>query len=122
MEIYLTKHKRPVSNDPEELIDYILSTLNLKQGIYRTLIKEIIHNKVRAGSIRGVKRTTAIYHLNRMVRMGILIKKGSYYELREKTLHTTLEEVKKDVIRVLDDLIDVAKKLDNMLKEVDKDG
>lgn len=63
----------------------------------------------------GLSRGTMIHHLNKMMKSGLVIRHESQYKLRGRSLKSTIEEVQRDVIRVFDDLKNVAETIDDTL-------
>lgn len=68
-----------------------------------------------AGRI-GTTRGTVVHHLNRLIRAGLVIRERNRYRLRMRSLGKTIEEVEKDIIRVLNGMKDVAFEIDDELK------
>ena len=66
---------------------------------------------------RKVKLTrgAVVHHLNRMIRSGLVIRRGSYYELRVRSLEKTVEEVERDITRVFENLKAVAREIDDSM-------
>ncbi len=120
MEIELTiqRKRRPLSEEPDTLLDYLLSSLGYGRGIekYRAIVKKLIHNNLTSTQLSEglAKRTTTIYYINKLMRGGLVVKRGVRYELREPTFERLVEEIRRDVERVFEDLISVARKLDEM--------
>jgi len=122
MELQLTiqKIRRPTREDPEELLDYLLRSLGFQRNIdvYKKIIRELLTEGKGSTAIseKVGARTTTIYHINKLMRSGFLIKRGSIYELREPTFERTVREILRDVERVFEDLLEVARELDRALK------
>lgn len=60
-------------------------------------------------------RATVIHHLNRLIESGIVIQQGNGYILRADNLETVIEEIKRDAMRVFEDLKLIAEELDEEL-------
>jgi len=58
---------------------------------------------------------SVIYHLKKLMKAGLVVKLDSTYELRMKSLLTTIEEIHKDVDMTLTDIKKVAEDMDNKL-------
>ena len=65
-------------------------------------------------------RTTIIYHLNRFISSGIVVRKGRRYFLRSDDMASTFEEVQQDMEREFGRLIEYAKKFDEMMEKGEK--
>ncbi len=119
-EILLRRDKLPTTNDPEKLMEYLLRSLGIERNInaYRRILEKVYRDSLTTGEISSgiAKRTTTIYYVKKLVRIGLIVKRGSRYELREHTLENTMREIKKDVDRILDDLILIAKKIDEVVR------
>ena|SRR3989344_2475653 len=63
----------------------------------------------------NITRATVIHHLNRLIETGIIIQIENKYFLRTDNLEMLIEEIKKDVIRVLEDMKQMATELDEEL-------
>ena len=63
----------------------------------------------------NLSRGTVIHHLNRLIESGLVIYHNGKYILRVSNLETLIEEVKKDLLRVFDDLQTMASELDDEL-------
>jgi len=56
---------------------------------------------------------SVIYHLNKLMKAGLVVKLDSAYELRMKSLLSTMEEIEKDIITTIKDLKSIAEDVDN---------
>jgi biotin operon repressor len=63
----------------------------------------------------GVTRGAVVHHINKMMRSGLVIFHGGQYKLREKSLRGTLNEVERDLRRVLEKIEVVASSIDESL-------
>jgi len=120
LRITLVKQKKRPHDSPDELLNYLLSSLGFgrKLHIYREiLLKMLREGAMSSGELaRGVaKRTTVIYHVGRLMDAGILIKRGNQYELRGRNLQELLEHIERDVMELLQELRDVARRIDESL-------
>ncbi|MEW6329408.1 MAG: ArsR family transcriptional regulator, partial [Candidatus Micrarchaeota archaeon] len=50
---------------------------------------------------KGVTRGAIVYHLNKLMQSGLVIRRGRAYYLRAANLSRTLEEVEEDALRTL---------------------
>ncbi|MFQ6125338.1 MAG: ArsR/SmtB family transcription factor [Candidatus Heimdallarchaeota archaeon] len=60
----------------------------------------------------GYTRGTILNHLKRLVQNGLVIQRHSLYELREHSLFHTIQRIKEDVIRFVEDLLHVSEFID----------
>jgi predicted transcriptional regulator len=59
-----------------------------------------------------LSRGTMVHHLNKLMRSGLVIHHQGRYKLRAFSLQRTIEEVKRDIIRVFENINQVAKSID----------
>ena len=64
----------------------------------------------------GISRGTVIHHIKRLIRAGIVIQNGNYYELREFSLERTIERIREDVCRFIEDIMEIGKSIDESFK------
>ena len=114
LELTIQRRRRPREDDADQLIEYLLSSLGFHQKIYRDIVKKLIHNELTSTELsQGLaKRTTTIYHLNKLMRAGIIVRKGSRYQIRDGSFERMVEELLRDVERVFEDLLWAARILD----------
>ena len=95
------------SRDQDKTAFKILKALvnSAKQG--KGLTSEELTKKVKPtiGSV--------IYHLKKLMKSGLVVKLDSTYELRMKSLLSTIEEIKKDTNSTFEFIKKVAKDIDN---------
>lgn len=60
-------------------------------------------------------RGTVIHHINKLKNMGLVKSVQNKYFLRVNSLTQLITEIKKDLIRTCDDLIEISKDLDKQL-------
>jgi len=61
----------------------------------------------------NLSRGTVVYHLNRLMESGLIVSHDNRYILRVDNLEELIEEIKKDVLKTLDDLKRIAEDLDD---------
>ncbi len=83
---------------------HVLSN-NLKGGVKT---KEIVETE-------GVTQAAAVYHLNKFLEKGLVIKRGTRYFLRGETIEETVDELKKDFLRKAERMKKVAKRVDDFI-------
>ena len=65
----------------------------------------------------GITRGTVIHHLNKLMESGLVIHQRRRYILRVDSLASLIEEVEKDFERTFDIIIEVAKDVDDKMKD-----
>lgn len=60
-------------------------------------------------------RSTVIYHLNRFIVSGLVVKKGRKYYLRATDMYRSIEEIEYDLNREMRRMLDTAKEFDRLM-------
>ncbi len=113
----------PKETEPEEELDWICECLGLggeRSDLAREIFRDILlASKTRSGvSTREIKeksnvtQAAVVYHLNIFQGRGLIIKEGRRYYLRAATLDETLEEMEKDMLRRMERLRRIARRLE----------
>jgi len=97
------------SRDHDKTAYEILKALIKSAKTGKGLTSEELADKVKPtiGSV--------IYHLKNLMKAGLVVKLDSTYELRMKSLLTTIDEINKDINSILVDIKKVAGDIDNKL-------
>ncbi len=121
--------ERPDSKNPNAMIRWFLAVFDLGDNNEANSIEaQILGEFVRAG-YRGegissselllkppVARSTVIYHLNRLMELGILVKRGRKYYLRATEMSKVMEEIEYDLEREMQRMIDMAREFDRLMQ------
>ena len=117
--------EKPDGNDPENILKWLVAALGLssegKSSIGEQILKDFAM-AVRNGEDglssselklnRTVARSTVIYHLNRFIDAGVIVKKGRKYHLRATEMSKVVEELEYDIEREMQRMLDMAKEFD----------
>ena len=127
-EITIRFVKSPDSKGFEDMIEWLCQSLGLVKGrdmdktsakIMHCFLKKVVEKDVvtaeEIAEELKIARSTVIHHLKKYEKAGMIVKIGSKYELRERTLEETLQEMERDVIREFEKLKKVAKKIDDSI-------
>ena len=118
VELLIRRERPPREENPEVLLEYILRMLGYERNleIYRGILKRLKEQALSSTELsQGIaKRTTTIYHINKLVRGGLIIKRGSKYQLRESSFERLVEDLRRDVERAFEDLLEVARRLEKV--------
>ena len=68
----------------------------------------------------NLSRATVIHHLTKLIESGLVLNLNNKYVLRVDNLEELVDEVKKDLLRVFDDLRFMAEELDDELGLIKK--
>ena len=86
-------------------------------NIFKKIIRDSFgHKEVTVDKIadeKKISRTAVIHHLNIMKRAGLIIKEGSSFELRTRSLQKLIDEIELDIERSLDSIRQIAKDIDS---------
>jgi predicted transcriptional regulator len=127
--------EKPVYKEPDDIIRWFCEALGLtsgdqKSGIEVELLKRFLaaaanNTGISSSEIRlpsNVARTTVIYHINRFMESGLVVKKGRKYYLRAPELSTAIEEIEYDIEREMRRMLDTAKEFDRLFEGYYKKG
>ncbi len=89
----------------EELLGKFIAAAYSDKGISSSEIK--LKNKIA--------RSTVIYHLNRMMEAGLIVKRGRQYYLRATDMYRSIEEIEYDLEREMMRMLDTAKEFDRLM-------
>ena len=119
--------ERPKVNEPEQVITWFCEVFGLANGtgsnqLEAQILKsflEAAHNDtgLTSSELRldtDLARSTIIYHLNRFIEVGLLVKKGRKYYLRASEMQKAIEEIEYDVNREMQRMLDTAREFDHM--------
>lgn len=63
----------------------------------------------------GLTRGTIVHHLNNLIQSGLVVHREGLYELRGMSLRRTVQEVKRDINRLFENIEHVAQAIDENL-------
>lgn len=101
----------------EALLEYLLKGLGYDNPLYRKIVVRLWKRPMSSTELsRGIaKRTTVIYHLNRLVEEGLLVKRGNLYFIRGGSFEAMVKEIKRDIDTLFEELVEIAKRVDREL-------
>ncbi len=117
---------KPTADSVEELTFWFCRAFDLASGgeaLEPSLFKEIVSASVEGTGVTSkelndrlaVPRTTVIYHLNRFIGSGLVVRKGRKYFLRSEDMESTIEELQADMTREFSRMLAFAEKFDEIL-------
>jgi predicted transcriptional regulator len=119
--------ERPDSGNPEEIIKWFCEVFgfateggdSVEESIFRRFA-EVAHRHEGLTSSEvtvnmTIARSTVIYHLNRFIDSGLLVKKGRKYYLRASEMSKTIEEIEYDIEREMRRMLDTAREFDKLM-------
>ena len=122
--------ERPDSKNPNAMMRWFLAVFDLGDGNEANTIEaQILGQLVKVG-YKGegissadlklkppIPRSTVIYHLNRLMELGIIVKRGRKYYLRATEMTKVFEEIEYDIQREMQRMIDMAKEFDRLMNK-----
>jgi len=128
-QILIKKIRSPAPGNLDEDIDYLCRSLGYfskrdKQdtagNIFRLIVKEACEpdNCLTSDEIAeklNLTRGAIVHHLNSFISSGIIIKEHNRYRLRSVSLQKSMEEIRSDIDRIMDQMIKIAIDIDDKL-------
>lgn len=129
-EIIIKSISRPDYNDPKALLKWFCTVFGLEEKASKgskDIEEQILINFLYAAKEgRGISstelkiepkipRSTLIYHLNRFVDIGIIVRRGHKYYLRANDMSKVIEEINYDIDREFMKMLNVAKEFDRLI-------
>jgi len=128
MKMMIIKLKKPNEKDVNIDLQWFSKSLGLfgerdkEKSCFRVfleLIKAVKRRKSLSSdeiALRSnLSRATVIHHLNRLQEAGLVVPSSGKYVLRVENLEGLVEEIKKDALRMLGDINDIARDIDEEL-------
>lgn len=122
--ISLHSVERPRKRGAEDELEWLCKCFGFdaqdpRSDILRVLLKaERKDEGVRSVVISQKMQLTrggAVYHLNRLIETGLVVRRGRQYELRAPNLEETLEEMEEDIVRMFRRMREIAKDVDTQM-------
>jgi predicted transcriptional regulator len=121
--------ERPDINNSGKMIKWFCVVFGLSNGenpdsieeqILRNFTEAAYENKgLASGELKldtDLARSTVIYHLNRFIEAGLLVKRGRKYYLRASEMAKAIEEIEYDINREMQRMMDTAKEFDRLME------
>jgi predicted transcriptional regulator len=122
------RRRKPLKQDINEELQWFGSSLGLfglrdkDKSLFRLFIEVLKSTKSQKGLTSdelayrlNLSRGTVIHHMKKLVGAGIVILEQNRYIMRVNNLSLLVDEIKRDVERLADDLKDVAGDIDRKL-------
>lgn len=124
--IVVRQIQKPQKEDVDSLVTWFLKSLDLSEKedeLEPELLKSIAEANFEGSGITSLElharletpRTTVIYHLNRFISSGLVVRKGRKYFLRATDMESTFEEMQADMVREFNRMMEIAEKFDQMM-------
>lgn len=129
MEKIIIKVTEKPNRDPEKIINWFCIVFGLsdeeeKNNIETQILKKFImnaenkNNGITSSDLKfnkHIPKSTVIYHLNRFISSGLIIKKGRKYYLRATNLLKAIEEIEYDINKEFKKMLDIALDFDKLM-------
>ncbi len=117
---------RPAKEDIDNLSEWFCEVFDLSGRGDETepgMLKEIVEKSINGEGITSkalnkklsVPRSTVIYHLNRLIYTGLIIRRGRRYYLRSGDMESTIEDIRSDMFREFEKMLGFAERLDRIV-------
>ncbi len=118
---------RPKRENADQLTDWFCKVFDLatrEDQPEPELLKDIISGSIQGEGVTSLEltdkydmpRSTVIYHLNRFIATGIVIRKGRKYVLRAEDMEQTIVELRSDMMMEFNKMMEFAEKLDQFVE------
>jgi len=128
-QIVIKKIRSPAPGNIDDDIDYLCRSLGYfsqrdKQDtagkIFRLLVKDACDPEKCLTSDQiaeelNLTRGAIVHHLNNFISSGIVIKEHNKYRLRAASLQKSVEEIREDIDRIMEQMIKIAMEIDEKL-------
>ena len=125
--IVIRQVSRPDKENVKEIIEWFCEVFDLSDKgneLEPALLREIVSNSMKGDGVTSkdltkdlaMPRSTVIYHLNRFIYTGLVIRKGRRYYLRSEDLASTIEEIQADMFREFGRMINLAQRMAEMIE------
>lgn len=122
-QIVIRRLDRPLDENLEKEIEWLCQCLGLSSeeerlpvDIFKNLLMHTYKGRPVSSTMltkgKHVTRGAVVYHLNRFIQSGLVVRRGREYTLRDRTLTGTLDEVEEDLLRFLRRMKEIAVKID----------
>jgi len=121
--------RKPVKKDLKADIEWFCKCMGFMEprdkertaiAIFREILKsaksgERLTSKYLIDELK-LSRGIVVYYLNKFIKAGVMRRVGNEYELRVSNLEETIDEIEKDISRVISDIKGVALEIDERMK------
>ena len=125
MRIRIIKTRKPPEHNIDEEIVWLCSSLGFCEQIDKdrtaaAIFRSLLENTHEGVGLRsddiseriGKSRGAVVNHLNKLISSGLIVRRGTRYELRERNLQNTINEMHRDMERMFQDMEEVAAQID----------
>ncbi|MEM4208224.1 MAG: helix-turn-helix domain-containing protein [Candidatus Bilamarchaeaceae archaeon] len=123
--IILKDVQEPRGRNAEEYIEWIFQCLGFGDRVAKEVFKELVKRSdggVRSAEISErckVTQGAVVYHLNTLMKSGLVVKHGRYYYLKRQRLDDTIEELEEEILRRFEKIKRIARLIENEIMRMD---
>lgn len=128
-QIIIKKVRAPKPGRLDDDIDYLCKSLGYfskrdKQDTAGKIFRELVRDACgpdqcitsdELAEKLNLTRGAIVHHLNNFIAAGIVIKDHNRYQLRSASLQKSLEEIRTDIDRIMNQMIKIASEIDEKL-------
>ncbi|MDE1811099.1 MAG: hypothetical protein KGH66_03595 [Candidatus Micrarchaeota archaeon] len=120
--------ERPDTSDSEAMIKWFCNVLGLSdekgESIEEQMLREFADAAYKNEGLSSaeitldtpIARSTVIYHINRFIDTGLVVKRGRKYYLRASEMSKAIEEIEYDIEKEMHRMLDTAKEFDRLME------
>jgi len=125
--IVLKTVNKPSKEDARTLTDWFLDAFDLSgsDAVLEQMFSELVENSLAGVGTTSkdlneslkLPRSTVIYHLNRFIDSGLVVRKGVRYYLRASDFESTIQELQAEMFMEFNRMMQFASKLDELMED-----
>ncbi len=119
---------RPIKEGEGDLLEWFCDVFGLAGRNSRfepEILKEIVGSSIKGEGVTSKDlnkrlerpRSTVIYHLNRFIYSGLVVRKGRKYYLRSMDMENTIKELQSEMLIEFNRIMEFAERLDRIMEE-----
>lgn len=125
--VIIRSMSRPSKETVDELVSWFCRSLDLEDtDMEPKMLKEIIDGSFSDTGVTSkeldkelaLPRSTVIYHLNKFIEAGLVVRKKRRYYLRAMSMKGTIEGLQDDILREFQHMLEFADKLDSIMSDL----
>lgn len=129
VKIIIKAVNKPNSSKPDMLLKWFCEAFGLsdsedKEDVEFTILRNLTYAAYENKGYSSIElkehvpigRSTIVYHLNKFIESGLVVKRGRRYYLRSTDLSTAIEEIEYDLNKEMMKLLDAAKEFDRLME------
>jgi predicted transcriptional regulator len=118
---------KPGREDMKGITDWFLDSFDLSgkgDELEQKMFRELVETSMKGIGVTSkelnkdldLPRSTVIYHLNRFIGSGLVVRKGRKYYLRAGDFESTIQELQAEMVMEFNRMMQFASKLDDLME------